>query len=132
MKLKGKFILISILVLFGFLTLFLSSSVIFDWFDIRAKEGNYVLAVVWANFVASWLYLMTALGIIQNKTWIVYPLALAVAVLVVGQILFFIHIVDGGLYETKTVGAMIFRIVFTLLLTVFASRIKRQMQITKN
>ncbi len=33
----------TILALFAMLTLFLSSSVIFDWFGIRAKEGNYVL-----------------------------------------------------------------------------------------
>jgi hypothetical protein len=31
---------------FGLLTLFLSTSVIFDLFGIRAKEGNYVLFVV--------------------------------------------------------------------------------------
>lgn len=35
-----------LLVGFGLLTLFLSTSVIFDLFGVRAKEGNYVLFVV--------------------------------------------------------------------------------------
>ena len=58
-----------VLTAFGLLTLFLSSSVIFDWFGIRAKEGNYVLFVVWANFISSILYLFTAYGLIKLKKW---------------------------------------------------------------
>jgi len=49
-----------ILIAFAMLTLFLSSSVIFDWLGIRAKKGNYVLLVVWANFISSVLYLFAA------------------------------------------------------------------------
>jgi predicted RND superfamily exporter protein len=52
---------------FGLLTLFLSTSVIFDLFGIRAKEGNYVLFVVWSNFISSILYLFAAYGFIKNK-----------------------------------------------------------------
>jgi hypothetical protein len=35
---------------FGLLTLFLSTSVIFDLFGIRAKEGNYVVFAIIAYF----------------------------------------------------------------------------------
>ncbi|NOQ73392.1 MAG: hypothetical protein GQ574_15405 [Crocinitomix sp.] len=132
MKTKGKYILATILILFGLLTLFLTSSVLLDLFGIRAKEGNYVLVVVWANFIAGILYLLAAIGILQRKTWIVKPLLVAVAVLIIGQILFFVHIVNGGLYETKTVGAMIFRVAMTVLLAIFASTIKRQELKAKN
>lgn len=125
MKIKGKYILAIILMLFGLLTVFLTSSVIFDWFGIRAKEGNYVLFVVWANFIAGILYWVTAIGIFRNKTWIVKSLLLGLVVLIIGQILFFVHVIGGGLYETKTVGAMIFRIAMTILFAVFASMINR-------
>jgi hypothetical protein len=54
---------------FGLLTLFLSTSVIFDLFGIRAKEGNYVLFVVWSNFISSILYLLAAYGFIKSKKW---------------------------------------------------------------
>lgn len=52
---------------FGLLTLFLSTSVIFDLFGIREKEGNYVLFVVWSNFISSILYLFAAYGFIKHK-----------------------------------------------------------------
>jgi hypothetical protein len=37
-----RYLSIAILIGFGLLTLFLSSSVIFDLFGIRAKEGDYI------------------------------------------------------------------------------------------
>ena len=40
-----------ILTLFALITLFMSSSVIFDLFGIREKEGNYVLFIVITNFI---------------------------------------------------------------------------------
>jgi hypothetical protein len=46
MKKIIPFSLATILAGFGLLTLFLSTSVIFNLFGIRAKEGNYVLNVV--------------------------------------------------------------------------------------
>lgn len=57
-----------LLAAFGLLTLFLSASVIFDLFGIRAKEGNYVLFIVWANFISSIIYLIASYGIIKSKS----------------------------------------------------------------
>ena len=105
---------------FGLLTLFLSSSVIFDWFGIRTKEGNYVLFVVWANFINSLLYLISAYGFLKIKNWTFKPLSVATVILVVALIGLFIHIYSGGIYETKTVFAMLFRISVTIAFTVIA------------
>jgi len=69
MKKFIQYLMAIILVAFGLLTLFLSSSVIFDLFGIREKEGNYVLLVVWANFFSSLLYLFSAYGFIKTKKW---------------------------------------------------------------
>lgn len=126
MKIDWKSILVLVLLLFGGLTLFLSSSVLLDLFGMRAKEGNYVLVVVWANFVASVLYLVSAFAIFKGKMWMVKPLVLALVVLVAGQIGFWIHIINDGLYENKTVGAMIFRILFTAVLLFTAYQVKPQ------
>jgi len=126
MKSKGRYILATVLILFGLLTLFLTGSVLLDLFDMRAKEGHYVLAVVWANFIAGLLYLVAAYGLLKDEKWIIKPLLIAVAVLVFGQILFFVHVINGGLYESKTVGAMIFRILLTVLFTVFAFQLNRK------
>ena len=105
---------------FGLLTLFLSSSVIFDLFDIRAREGNYVLFVVWSNFVSSLLYLFAAYGFFKNKKWTIWPLGISFILLVAAYIGLNIHAKAGGLYETKTMNAMIFRITVTLVFTAIA------------
>lgn len=100
---------------FALLTLFLSGSIILDLFGIRAKEGNYVLLVVWANFICSLLYLAAAYGLVKLKRWSYKILIVAVFVLFIAFSGLLIHISLGGLYETKTIGAMVFRISVTLV-----------------
>jgi len=109
-----------ILTAFGLLTLFLSTSVIFDLFGIRAKEGNYVLFVVWSNFISSILYLFAAYGFIKNKNWTSILLGISTIILIAAFIGLQIHINSGGIYETKTIGAMIFRITVTLVFAIIA------------
>ena len=108
------------LALFTLLTLFLSSSVIFDWFGIRAKEGNYVLFIVWANLISSILYLIAVYGFVNSKKWTFKVLGTALVILTVAFIALQIYIYSGGVYETKTIGAMIFRILITLIFSVVA------------
>ena len=110
----------TVLTAFGLLTLFLSSSVIFDLFGIRAKEGNYVLFVVWANFISSLLYVFAAYGFFKMKKWTVHLLGISAIVLIAAFIGLIIHISSGGIYETKTIGAMIFRIIVTLVFVTLA------------
>ena len=109
-----------ILTAFGLLTLFLSSSVIFDLFGIREKEGNYVLFVVWSNFISSILYIFAAYGFIKNKRWTATLLVISTLILIAAFIGLKIHINSGGIYETKTIGAMIFRIAVTLVFAIIA------------
>lgn len=107
----------AVIAFLGILTLFMSTSVIFGLFDIREKEGNYVLFVVVANFICAFLYLAAAYGFFSRQKWTTMILNLAIAVLVITFIGLGIHIYSGGIYEHKTVAAMIFR---TLLTVVFA------------
>ncbi|HEY9169766.1 MAG TPA: hypothetical protein VIN72_09785 [Lutibacter sp.] len=109
-----------VLIAFALLTLFLSSSIIFDLFGMRAKEGNYVFLVVWANFISSILYLFAAYGFIKLKPWTFELLSTSVVILTIGFIGLYVEIFAGELYETKTIGAMLFRITVTLIFTVYA------------
>ena len=120
MKQKLRYITAILLGLFAFLTLFLSSSVILDLFNIREKEGNYVLFVVWSNFISSILYLMAVYGLVKAKKWATLVLLASVIILLAAFIGLKIHISNGGIYETKTVNAMIFRIGLTLVFTLTA------------
>lgn len=109
-----------LLALFGVLTLFLSTSVIFDLFGIRTREGNYVLFVVWSNFISSLLYLFASYGFFTTNKITVKLLGLSTIILLIALIGLFYHIKIGGLYETKTIGAMVFRISITFIFTIIA------------
>ena len=114
------YLVAAMLIAFGLLTLFLSSSVIFDLFDIRSKEGNYVLFVVWSNFISSFLYLVAVYGLLTMKKWAYKILGLSAIILTIAFIGFLFYIQSGGIHETKTVGAMVFRIGLTVAFTLFA------------
>jgi hypothetical protein len=124
MKKYLPYLLAVILAGFGLLTLFLSTSVIFDLFGVRAQEGNYVLFIVWSNFISSLLYLFAAYGFIKSKKWTASLLIISTFILIAAFIGLFIHIRLGGIYETKTIGAMAFRIIVTLVFAAFAYLIK--------
>lgn len=110
----------SIVVVFASITLFMSSAVIFDWFGIRAQEGNYVLFIVWANFISGFLYIVAAYYLFKNKRN-AFPIFLFVLILlIIAFIALQFHIQNDGLYEAKTVKAMLFRIGFTSMFTFVA------------
>lgn len=109
-----------ILFLFGALTFFLSSSVIFDLFGIREKEGNYVLFVVVANFISSIIYFAAVYGFIKRKECTFKILIVSVLIIIGAFIGLQFHINAGGLYELKTVKALIFRMSVTALFSAIA------------
>lgn len=120
MKKVLLYLVVAVLTGFGLLTLFLSTSVIFDLFDVRVKEGNYVLFVVWSNFISSFLYLISVYGLLTSKNWTYRALAISTIILSIAFIGFQFYIQSGGIHESKTVGAMIFRITLTLAFTLYA------------
>ncbi|MCE9538577.1 MAG: hypothetical protein K8R85_05085 [Bacteroidetes bacterium] len=102
-----------IITLFALITLFMSTSVIFDLFGIREKEGNYVLFVVISNFIAGFLYLLSAYALFTEKKWATKLLFITTSILIISFVGLLIHANAGGVYEQKTIKAMIFRIAFT-------------------
>ncbi|MBK7127858.1 MAG: hypothetical protein IPM74_14525 [Crocinitomicaceae bacterium] len=95
--------------------MFLTSSVIFDWFDIRSREGNYVLFIVYTNLICGLLYLAAAFALWRNSHLATVILTISTILLLLGLGGLFLHINSGGIYEQKTVGAMFFRTAITAL-----------------
>lgn len=92
-------------------------SVLFDLFGIREKEGNYVLFVVQANLVCGFLYLISIGLNFKNKfKESFFILSFAFLILAITFYFLKLHIDGGGIYEEKTVKAMTFRIIFTLVM----------------
>lgn len=102
-----------LITLFAMVTLFMSTSVLFDLFGIREKEGNYVLFVVLSNFIAGFLYLFAAYGLFTEKKWSTKLILITTVILIVSFAGLLIHANTGGIYEQKTITAMISRIAIT-------------------
>ncbi|MBS1761913.1 MAG: hypothetical protein JSR00_03490 [Bacteroidetes bacterium] len=117
-KLAGIFLLI-----FGLITVFMTSSIILDLFGMREREGNYVLFVIWANFACGILYIVAGVCFLLNKSFVTFPLAVASIILLITMAEMFYHIKQGLPYENKTIGALTFRIVITISYLLWSMKI---------
>ena len=98
-----------IAVLFGALTLFSGGSVLFVNGPARLAAGDYVPFVLWFNFFAGFAYILAGIGLFKRRQWAVrLAMGIAVATLLVFAG-FGLHILNGGGYETRTIGAMALR-----------------------
>ncbi len=120
MKTYIKYILAIIIGAFGFLTLYLSASIIFDLGDMRVKQGDYVPFVIWSNFVCSFIYIAAAYGFIKNKTWTTKIMITSVLLLIITFISFLIYINSGGIHKPITAKALVFRISISAITTFIA------------
>lgn len=110
--------------LFGLITIFAGGSVIFDFFGMRAKEGNYILFVVWANFICGFLYLFASYGFFKKKDWTKDILGIAIYILIAAFVVLIIWIINNKPFETKTIFALSFRILVTFAFYWMARRMR--------
>lgn len=107
---------------FGGATLKEGGSVIFVDGAAREAAGHYVPFVVWFNFVAGFAYVAAGVGLWRRRRWAVWlSFAVAVATLMVFAALG-VHVLTGGAYELRTVGAMTLRASLWLAIGFLARR----------
>ena len=126
MKKYNHYILSVFLSVFAALTFFLSVSVLFDLFGVRAQQGHYVLFVVITNFICSLLYFYSVYGLIKRKKWSTYLLGMSLVLLILVFAFLNIYIENGGVYENKTYYAMIFRMAVTGVFTFLSYVVTRK------
>lgn len=117
---KKIILIISALALLAFatLTFYLSSSLIFDLFGMRAKQGeDFVEFVAWANLISSLIYFVSAYGLAFQKRWTTLTLSLALVLMAISFVAFNLYVNAGGAHLDKTFGALIFRMGVTLVFT---------------
>jgi hypothetical protein len=96
-------------VAFGVVTVVVGGKTLFGGPEQRAGAGNIVPFVLWFNFLAGFAYVIAGLGLFFWTRWAaILSAAIAVGTIAV-FIAFGIHIVLGGAFETRTIGAMIVR-----------------------
>lgn len=106
----GLWIAAGVAVVFGALTIVSGGQALFGDPATRAAAGNAVPFVLWFNFLSGFVYVLAGVGIALRRRW-AGPLAilLALAILAVFA-LFGLHVLRGGAYEMRTVGAMGLRV----------------------
>lgn len=60
------------------------------------------------------------MGLLHLKKWTAKLLGASTIILISALVGLFYHINSGGIYETKTIGAMIFRISVTIVFAIIA------------
>ena len=105
-------VLAAVAVVFGALTVFSGGQGLFGPADTRAALGHTVGFVLWFNFLAGFVYVVAGLGLWLGRRWglwLATALALGAALVAVA---FGLHVLDGGAYEMRTVGALALRLGF--------------------
>ena len=120
MKNKLYIILAFISVVFGVMTIRTGGLFLFTE-EGQVAAGNYVPFVLWFNFIAGFFYVVTGVGIALKKAWsLKASRALAILTGVV-FIAFGGHVFFGGAYEVRTFGAMTFRTLFWVVISLLLS-----------
>lgn len=110
--------------LFGLASIASGGGALFGGEAARAMAGNAVPFVLWFNFLAGFAYVAAGAGMFAMKRW-AFGLAAAIAVATI--LVFFAfaaHVMTGGAYEMRTVGAMTLRSVFWIAMVAAAWRLR--------
>jgi hypothetical protein len=105
---------------FGLLTIVSGGIALFGGSEARAAVGNAVPFVLWFNFAAGFAYVAAGGGLLFRRRWALW---LSVAILVATVLVFIafgVHVQRGGLYEMRTVGAMMLRVLVWSIIAIVA------------
>ena len=115
-------VLALVAIAFGIVTIFVGGKTLFGGAEVRAAAGNIVPFVLWFNFVAGFAYVIAGVGLFLWKRWAA-QLSAAIAAATVGVFIAFgIHVLVGGAFESRTVGAMIIRSAIWIAIAASACR----------
>jgi hypothetical protein len=107
---------------FGALTVFSGGRALFGGAEAQAAVGNAVDFVLWFNFLAGFAYMLAGVGLfLQHRPAVWISLGILTSTALVG-IAFGVHMLQGGAFESRTVGAMILRTAVWAVISVVAFR----------
>ena len=99
-------------VVFGALTVFSGWQGLFGDAATREALGHTVGFVLWFNFLAGFAYVAAGLGLWRGERWgLILATALALGTALVAAA-FGLHVLGGGAFEMRTVGALALRFGF--------------------
>ncbi|WP_370399238.1 hypothetical protein [Sulfitobacter sp. JB4-11] len=113
---------------FGALTVLSGGRALFGSAEAQAAVGNAVPFVLWFNFLAGFAYILAGVGLYLRHppaVWISIGIFASTALVALA---FAVHMMQGGAFEMRTVGAMILRMGVWAGISVVAWRHFRQAQ----
>ncbi|MCF6197763.1 MAG: hypothetical protein L3J50_13795 [Emcibacter sp.] len=108
-----------IVIIFGVLTLYSGGAVLFFDGTARVAAGNYVPFVLWFNFLAGFAYIIAGAGLFLWRIWAIKLSIFIAAATLLTFLAFGLHIMAGGDYETRTIGAMSLRSVIWMIIAYY-------------
>ena len=108
-------------ILFGLLSVLAGGSVLFGGQTVAEMAGQTVSFVLWFNFLAGIVYIAAGGGLLFRRRWAVWLSALIALFTGLVFAAFAVHVLFGGGFEMRTVGAMASRLVLWLGITFVAA-----------
>jgi len=109
-------------IVFGVVTVLTGGRALFGSLETRTDFGNTVPFVLWFNFLAGFVYFVAGAGLLLHRRWAVYAsLFVAVSTILV-FVAFGVHVIGGGAFERRTIGALTMRSIFWIAVTVVSIR----------
>jgi hypothetical protein len=105
---------------FGIVTIIVGGQTLFG--SAAETAGNIVPFVLWFNFMAGFAYVVAAYGIFRWTRWAALLSAVIALTTVAVFAAFGVHVLLGGAFEIRTVGAMTIRSLVWIVIAVATLR----------
>jgi len=105
---------------FGIVTVLVGGQTLFG--SAAEAAGNIVPFVLWFNFIAGFVYIIAAYGIFRWTRWAALLSAIIAVTTVAVFAAFGVHVLLGGAFEMRTVGAMTIRSLTWIVIAVATLR----------
>lgn len=114
-------ILAILAILFGAVTVYAGEQALFGNPVARAAVGNAVPFVLWFNFFAGFVYILTGVGLLRRSPWALRTARILASMTALVATAFGVHVLSGGAFEMRTIGALAIRLLFWILVSASAS-----------
>ena len=106
---------------FGAVTVYSGGQALFGSPEARAAVGNEVPLVLWFNFFAGFVYILAGAGLLRRRPWTLYAALVLASTTALTAAAFGVHVLSGGAFEMRTIGALAIRLLFWIVVLVVAT-----------
>ncbi len=106
---------------FGAVTVYSGGQALFGSPEARAAVGNEVPLVLWFNFFAGFVYILAGAGLLRRRPWALYAALVLASTTALIAAAFGVHVLSGGAFEMRTIGALAIRLLFWIVVLVVAT-----------